>query len=219
MKKTVVIHSGGLDSTVLLYYLIKRGVYVLPLAFDYGQKHVREISSAKRIWDAIGLEGKTIVLPIESVLGGNALTRQGVAVPDGSYQEENMKQTVVPNRNMIFLSIATAYAISEKANVVAYAAHAGDQATYPDCRTEFVEKMRDAIEMCDWRVITLQAPFVGHTKAQIVQLGAELEVPFGLTWSCYKGREKHCGKCGTCIERKQAFKDAEVEDETEYETD
>ena len=127
-----------------------------------------------------------------------------------------MKSTVVPNRNMILLSLATAWAVSKKADSVSYAAHSGDHAIYPDCRNEFAEALDKAIRLADWQEVYLNRPFVDLTKADIVKLGSELNVPFEQTWSCYEGQEVHCGRCGTCIERREAFYLAGVEDPTEY---
>jgi 7-cyano-7-deazaguanine synthase len=153
-------------------------------------------------------------------MGGSSQTDKSVPVPEGHYEEESMKQTVVPNRNMILLALAGAWAISTKSDAIAYAAHSGDHAIYPDCRPEFTEAMSDALRLCDWHEVKLMRPFLYPTpmsKADIVKLGTSLGVPFELTWSCYKGGEKHCGKCGTCVERVEAFQLAGVEDPTEYE--
>jgi 7-cyano-7-deazaguanine synthase len=130
-----------------------------------------------------------------------------------------MKTTVVPNRNMILLALATGHALSIGAQQVAYAAHSGDHAIYPDCRNEFADAMARAMALCDWSQVELYRPFVDWTKADIVRRGAELGVPFGQTWSCYKGGNKHCGRCGTCIERREAFDLAGVEDPTNYKPD
>ena len=127
-----------------------------------------------------------------------------------------MKSTVVPNRNMILLSVATGHALSIKARQIAYAAHSGDHAIYPDCRNEFAEAMANAIMLADWEQVELIRPFVDWTKADIVRRGAELGVPFAKTWSCYKGGDLHCGRCGTCIERREAFDLAKVIDPTPY---
>jgi len=137
-------------------------------------------------------------------------------VPAGHYTNETMKLTVVPNRNMIMLSVAIGWAVSGKADAVAYAAHAGDHTIYPDCRPAFIEAIRQAAALCDWHRVELLTPFVGKTKRDIVRLGAELDVPFGQTWSCYVGGEVHCGRCGTCVERREAFKSAGVDDPTVY---
>ena len=128
-----------------------------------------------------------------------------------------MKATVVPNRNMMLLAVAAAVGIAEKAQAIAYAAHAGDHAIYPDCRPDFIIAMKGALELCDWNPVTLHTPYALWSKADIVREGALLGVPYHLTWSCYKGGEKHCGRCGTCVERIEAFQKALVEDPTVYE--
>jgi 7-cyano-7-deazaguanine synthase len=150
------------------------------------------------------------------LLAGSSLTSADIEVADGHYTEETMKSTVVPNRNMILLALTTGYALSIAADQVAYAAHSGDHAIYPDCRNEFADAMATAIELCDWKTVTLVRPFVDWTKADIVRRGHDLAVPFEQTWSCYKGGERHCGRCGTCIERREAFDLAGVEDPTSY---
>lgn len=219
MKRAVALHSGGLDSTVLLYYLKSLGHEVLPLSIHYGQRHSKEIQAAQQVCAAGGFEGAAIDLRGlgETVMRGSSQTDGEVEVPEGHYAEDNMKVTVVPNRNMVLLSIATAYAISEKAHAVAYAAHAGDHAQYPDCRSSFIAAMKGAIQLCDYNPPMLIAPFADRSKGDVVLLGAGLNVPFELTWSCYKGGEKHCGRCGTDVERAEAFYIAGVPDPTQYE--
>lgn len=220
--KIVQCFSGGLDSTVLLYHLRKEGYEVHCLSVDYGQKHERELLMAGRITAGVwGLEHVTVSLSpsILPLLKGSSQTDSSVPVPEGHYAEESMKATVVPNRNMILLSLATAWAVSIKAREVAYAAHAGDHAIYPDCRPIFANRMADVMYVCDYEPIQLRRPFIGFAKADIVKFGAGLNVPFHLTYSCYKGGEVHCGKCGTCVERKEAFQLAGVTDPTHYEGD
>lgn len=217
-KKTVVVMSGGMDSTTLLYYLRSLGRDVLPLGVDYGQRHARELLAARTICNRLGLVYEVADLhQIRPLLGGSSQTDASVPVPEGHYAEESMKKTVVPNRNMILLSLAIARAISAGADEVAYGAHAGDHAIYPDCRGEFVQIMKEAALLCDWTPIKLVAPFVDLTKAGIAKKGAELGVPFELTWSCYKGADLHCGRCGTCVERREAFILSGVSDPTQYE--
>ena len=220
MKKTVIILSGGLDSTTLLYQSIaKNGAdNTLAISFDYGQRHKKELIVAKAITDKLGVKHEVVdASAINKVLGGSALTDPAIEVPLGHYEDESMKLTVVPNRNMIFMAIATAWAISQKADAIAYGAHAGDHAIYPDCRKEFADAMAVAIALCDWSEIKLARPFVNMRKEDIVALGGELNVPYAETWSCYNGRELHCGECATCVERKEAFQLAGVADPTEYE--
>lgn len=212
----LIIYSGGLDSTVLLYKLASEGRAAGALSINYGQKHVKELEFARFNAERLGVPFQTLDLGcLAPLLGDNSLT-SSTAVPDGDYDDENMKSTVVPNRNMIMLSIAAARAIAIGADSVAYAAHGGDHAIYPDCRNEFADALAATLALCHYEPIKLERPFVNFTKADIVKLGAELGVDFSKTWSCYKGGEAHCGTCGTCTERKMAFRDAGVEDPTEY---
>lgn len=217
-QKIVQCYSGGLDSTVLLYHLRAEGYDVEPFSVNYGQKHDRELHCALKICSRLGLSHYCVDLTgHRGLFQGSSQTDEKVAVPEGHYAEESMKATVVPNRNMILLALATARAISIKAKAVGYAAHAGDHAIYPDCRPHFANMMANAMYACDWEPIELKRPFIQMSKADIVKLGISLYVPFGLTYSCYKGGVKHCGKCGTCVERKEAFSLAGVNDPTEYE--
>jgi 7-cyano-7-deazaguanine synthase len=215
--RTLVIYSGGLDSTVLLYYLARQGHEVTALSIDYGQRHRRELDAAQRIcaqaaipWQGVDLRAVT------PFLSGSSQTDLSVPVPYGHYAEDSMKATVVPNRNMLLFAVGIAAAISSKAHTVAYAAHAGDHPIYPDCRPPFIEAMQRAAHLCDWTPITLLAPFQMMTKANIVRLGAELAVPLAQTWSCYEGADTHCGRCGTCVERREAFALANIPDPTAY---
>jgi 7-cyano-7-deazaguanine synthase len=150
------------------------------------------------------------------LLSGSSLTSPNIQVPEGHYEDESMKATVVPNRNMILLSIATGWAVSTGASSVSYAAHFGDHAIYPDCREEFADAMNNIMEIAGWDKVSLNRPFSSFTKADIVKLGDELGVPFEKTWSCYKGGQIHCGVCGTCVERREAFELAGVTDPTIY---
>lgn len=215
--KTVLVYSGGLDSTVLLYHLHTAGADVSSLSVNYGQRHMKELECARTITDILGVDHREVDLTsVNELLGGSSLTDKNLKIPHGHYEEDTMKSTVVPNRNMILLALATAWAISKKAESVSYAAHAGDHAIYPDCREAFAAALDKAIRLADWQEIYLNRPFVEFTKADIVKRGAELGVPFEKTWSCYEGEELHCGKCGTCIERREAFHLAGVEDPTLY---
>jgi 7-cyano-7-deazaguanine synthase len=215
--KTLVIYSGGLDSTVLLYHLHQAGHALGALSVNYGQRHACELDYASQICARLKLVHQVADLSaIQPLLAGSSLTSPEVAVAEGHYTQENMKTTVVPNRNMILLALATGHALSIGAQQVAYAAHSGDHAIYPDCRNEFADAMARAMALCDWSRIELYRPFVDWTKADIVRRGTELGVPFKQTWSCYKGGHTHCGRCGTCIERREAFDLAGVNDPTDY---
>ena len=215
----ILTYSGGMDSTVLLHHMIAAGNSVRALSVDYGQRHGRELQSAAQICAALGVEHRIADLrTLGGIIGGSSLTSADVPVPDGHYAEETMKATVVPNRNMILLAVAAGWAMSVKADAVAFAAHSGDHAIYPDCRPEFADAVGHAIKLADWHSVDLIRPFIQLTKADIVRRGTELKVPFAQTWSCYKGGEHHCGCCGTCIERREAFYLAGVSDPTSYST-
>ena len=219
MMKTVLLYSGGLDSTVLLFRLRSEGVKDIHcLSIDYGQRHKKELLISRSICARLKIPHETANLShLAQFLSGNSQTDSSIPVPEGHYTEESMKLTVVPNRNMLMLSVAMGWALSLKYDSVAYAAHAGDHTIYPDCRPEFVEQMKKVAALCDWQKLDLLTPFLHKTKGEIVALGTSLDVPFSETWSCYQGRELHCGKCGTCVERKEAFKWARVPDPTVYE--
>lgn len=218
MEKVVAIYSGGMDSTVLLYHLRSQEYDVRALSVDYGQRHRKELDSASAICRMIGIPHEVADLRgITHLLKGSSLTDSDIDVPEGHYAEESMKATVVPNRNMIMLSVAIGYAISLGAQFVAYGAHAGDHVIYPDCRPEFASAINTAALLADWHPIELLRPFIRLTKAEIAKRGVELNVPFDQTWSCYKGGERHCGRCGTCVERAEAFHLAGINDPTDYE--
>lgn len=217
MNKYIAVYSGGLDSTVMLAHLLNEGHPIKALSIDYGQRHGRELGAVVNICKEMKITHRLIDLsPLKILMAGSSQTDDTVPVPYGHYEEESMKKTVVPNRNMLLLAIAGAWAISEKADGIAYAAHAGDHAIYPDCRPEFIHTMTKALRLADWHKIFVCAPFINMNKADIVRLGHDLCVPFGMTWSCYEGGEIHCGKCGTCVERKEAFVKANVPDPTKY---
>jgi 7-cyano-7-deazaguanine synthase len=219
MQKTVVVLSGGMDSATLLYHLADAGHEVKTISVNYGQRHVRELDSAARLSEALDVENVVADLrAINPLLGSsNSLSSTSIDIPEGHYEEESMKLTVVPNRNMIILSVAVGWALSLKYDAVAYGAHSGDHAIYPDCRPEFAEALDRAVQLCDWHSMKLLRPFVGMDKGDIAKRGHELGVPFHLTWTCYKGLERHCGKCGACQERIEAFHKFDLADPVEYE--
>lgn len=217
--KSIVVYSGGLDSTVLLYYLRNLGYNLKAITVDYGQRHRKEVVVAGRVTEFLGIEHRVVDLrSLQPLFSKSALVNVSEAVPDGHYEDSSMRVTVVPNRNMILLAVAAAWAINEQFDSVAYGAHSGDHAIYPDCREEFVEAMAQAIALADWHKVRILRPFLSHSKADICRLGAELRVPFGDTWSCYKGGLHHCGTCGTCTERREAFDFAGISDPTVYES-
>jgi len=216
--KAIVTFSGGMDSATLIAHLKSFGHEVISLSVDYGQRHRVELEYASRFARHVGIRHEFADLRgITKLLSGSSLTDSLIEVPLGHYGSDSMKKTVVPNRNMLLLATATALAVSERARFVAFAAHSGDHTIYPDCRPEFADAMATAISLCDWHTPELIRPFITLTKAEIVQRGNLLDVPFQLTWSCYEGGARHCGACGTCIERREAFELAKVDDPTEYE--
>jgi len=218
MKKenAVVILSGGMDSTTLLYDVINQGFNVKALTFNYNQRHSKEIDYAIKTCKKLGVEQKIIDLKILGEIAPSALTSGNIDVPHGHYEEENMKQTVVPNRNMVLISLAAAYAIGQKYNHLFYGAHGGDHAIYPDCRTEFIEKMGEVLKIADWIKLELHAPYLNKDKGDIAILGKQLGVDYSLTWTCYEGLEEACGACGSCVERLEAFKKIGLQDPIKY---
>ncbi len=221
-RRVVAVVSGGLDSTTMAYRLHADGNELLAISFDYGQRHRKELTFAERV--AIDLDAPWTLIDLHaagmtSFLTGSALTDSSVAVPDGHYANQSMQATVVPNRNAIMLSIACALAISVNASAVAFGAHAGDHFIYPDCRPEFVSAFEAMVNLAveGLGALRILAPLLSMTKTDIVRVGGELGVPFERTWSCYKGGELHCGTCGTCHERREAFAQANVSDPTVYE--
>lgn len=218
--KEIVVLSGGMDSTVLLADRHQEvgAANIVAITIDYGQRHRKEITSAKQVAGRYKADHRVVDLyGLRTVMTGSSQTDSQVPVPHGHYAAETMKQTVVPNRNMILLSVAGALAISVKASTISYGAHSGDHAIYPDCREEFVRALEGALQLADWHPVRISRPFIGMTKAEIVALGMKLGAPFEMTWSCYEGNEKACGKCGTCCERLEAFHIAGAEDPLQYE--
>jgi 7-cyano-7-deazaguanine synthase len=214
--KSVLIFSGGLDSTTLLYDLVGQGHDLYALTFDYRQRHRKEIECARQTCRKLSIPHTIVEISVLGDLAPSSLTRSDQEVPEGMYFEETMKQTVVPNRNMVLLSLAGSYAIGIGADCLYYAAHAGDHTIYPDCRPAFVSSMQTAFHLCDWNDLRLEAPYVHMSKGDIVKRGLSLGVDYSLTWSCYKGGEKSCGRCGSCTERLEAFRDAGAADPLEY---
>ena len=217
-NQTVVICSGGLDSVTLAYMVADKSDLVLILSFDYGQKHLKEIGFAQTAAIALGCPHKVISLSdVGRALTGSALT-DDIEVPDGHYAEDNMRVTIVPNRNTIMLAVAFGLTASLDARFVAIAVHGGDHFIYPDCRPAFIDSFQQMQQLALDGVanIELYAPFLNYSKSDIVSEGSRLGVPFEDTWSCYKGDEIHCGRCGTCVERQEAFALAKVADPTQY---
>lgn len=171
---------------------------------------------AQRTCNELGVSFKVLNLEVLNQVAPSSLTRNDQDIPEGHFTDDSMKDTVVPNRNMVMLSIAASYAISLEASAIYYGAHGGDHAIYPDCRPQFFEKLDDTIQICDWHKVELRAPYMNVGKDEIVKEGLELGVDFSQTWTCYKGGEKACGKCGSCRERLEVFEEIGVEDPLEY---
>ncbi len=217
--KTLVVCSGGLDSVSLAYRVAAEHQLTALLSFDYDQRHKKELDSASACAKRLGVPHQVIdITSIGARLTGSALT-DNVDVPDGHYAEETMKITVVPNRNAIMLTIAFGVAAAQGADAVALAVHGGDHFIYPDCRPGFIDAFQTMQNhaLDGYANIKLLAPYVHVSKADIVVDGVKYGTPFAATWSCYKGGEHHCGRCGTCVERREAFHIAGIEDPTPYE--
>jgi len=216
-EKVVVIYSGGMDSFTVLNRALKDGKEVFALSFDYGQRHVKELECASKVCNSLGIKHKVIdISSINQLLAGSSLT-DNIDIPEGHYEAENMKSTIVPNRNMILLSLAVGYAVSVEASQVYYGAHSGDHAIYPDCRPEFVEKMNDVCLIANYESVEIFSPYLTVNKSAILTDGLSMDLDYSDTWTCYNGREKACGKCGACQERLEAFSDNNVIDPIEYE--
>jgi 7-cyano-7-deazaguanine synthase len=216
--KVVVLCSGGMDSVTALHLAAREHTVVAAISFDYGAKHgARELPLAAAQAALLGIRHEIVRLDFAERLFTSALLRSGGEIPEGHYEAETMRQTVVPFRNAVFLSIACGFAESVGAEGLLIAAHGGDHAIYPDCREDFMAALGEAMRLGTYAGIRLLRPFIARDKAAIATEGAALGVDFALTWSCYKGGALHCGRCGTCVERKEAFVRAGLPDPTRYE--
>ncbi len=215
-KDSAIIVSGGMDSITLLYEQRER--IALGISFDYGSNHnAREIPFAELHCKRLGIKHITVKLDFMHQYFKSSLLDGADAIPEGHYADDNMKSTVVPFRNGIMLSIAAGIAESQGLSNVFMANHGGDHTIYPDCRPEFVSAINEATRLGTYANVTVSAPYTNITKGDIARRGAALGIDYSETWSCYKGEDKHCGKCGTCVERREALAEAGVEDTTEYE--
>ncbi len=215
--KVVVLCSGGMDSVTALYWAQREHEVLAAVSFDYGAKHhARELPLAAEHAARLGVRHEVIELPFVDRLFASDLLQSGGEIPEGHYEAENMKRTVVPFRNPIMLSIATGFAESIGAEGLVIAAHGGDHAIYPDCRENFMQAMAEAMRLGTYAGIQLLRPFIALNKGEIAAEGARLGVDFARTWSCYKGGALHCGQCGTCVERREAFLQAGLSDPTVY---
>ncbi len=217
MKDSIIVLSGGMDSTTLLHEYKER--IALAVTFDYGANHnEREINCARINCERLGIRHIVIPLSFMGKYFKSSLLSGADAIPEGHYAAENMKSTVVPFRNGIMLSIACGLAESNGLKYVMIANHSGDHAIYPDCRAPFIDAMSQAMQHGTYDGVTIIAPYTNITKGDIARRGKAVGVDYALTYSCYKGGAKHCGKCGTCVERKEALADAGIADPTEYES-
>lgn len=218
--KIIVLASGGIDSTVLLCWLKDKGHDVHALSVNYGQKNgYAEINAADDVARVLQIRHRNVDLSALGEMLGSALTTPGsVKLPLGYHPEDPAQSaTVVPNRNMLLLSVAIARAVAKGFDAVAYGAHEGDAAVYADCRPEFRAAMHQAAQVCGEKPVAVEAPFIGYSKRRVVEIGLELGAPFDLTWSCYRPGEKHCGRCGACLSRAAAFGGLGRRDPVEHE--
>ena len=216
MKDSIIIVSGGMDSITLLYD--PKDEIALGISFDYGSNHnAREIPYAKMHCERLGIRHITINLDFMHQYFKSSLLEGADAIPEGHYADDNMKSTVVPFRNGIMLSIAIGIAESNNLDQVFIANHGGDHTIYPDCRPEFINAINGAATAGTYNNVRVVAPYTNITKGEIASIGKRLGIDYTETWSCYKGGEKHCGKCGTCVERKEALAAAGIDDHTVYE--
>lgn len=214
--KTVVIYSGGMDSFTLLNKIHLDGKDVHALSFNYGQRHVKELDIASKVCKQLGIFHEVVdISSINTLIAGSSLTSD-IDIPEGHYEEESMKSTVVPNRNMILLSLAIGYAVSIGSREVFYGAHSGDHAIYPDCRPEFVKSMNEVCKIANYEQVKIITPYLKDSKIEILSDGISMGLDYANTWTCYNGREKSCGKCGACQERLEAFKHNNLIDPLEY---
>lgn len=212
MKKTVCVLSGGMDSATLAYLLTSVRDEVKAVSFFYGQRHRKELESAKAIAQMLGIDHKVIDISFLQELVSNSALTGDIEVPEGHYEDENMKLTVVPNRNAIMANIAIGYAVNIGFDEIALGVHAGDHAIYPDCRPEFITALDAMSKIANFQPVSVYAPFLTFDKGDICRLGTHMGVDYSKTWTCYKGQDKPCGKCGSCQERAEAFIKAGVKD-------
>ena len=217
MKNKIVILSGGMDSVTLLYKIVKEygNENIIALTFDYGSKHnCREIPMAEENCKLLKVRHK--ILDLKSIFSNfnSALLnhKDSEDIPQGDYEEDNMKKTVVPFRNGILLSIAVGFAESMEADVIFYGAHAGDHDVYPDCRKEFVDSINNTSQLGTYNNVKIKSPFWDNTKIDIIKIGNEIKVDYSKTWTCYEGKEEPCGKCGSCVERTEGFYENNLKD-------
>ena len=216
MTKIIVVYSGGLDSFTLLNEAIRSGKDISALSFDYGQKHRKELHFVEKFCTQESIDSKIVdISSIKELFQGSSLT-DDIDIPKGHYEDDSMKSTVVPNRNMILISLALGYAVTKEAEEVWFGAHAGDHAIYPDCRPEFVEKMDSVARIANYSPIAIKAPYITMSKTEILAIGLNMQLDYGLTWTCYEGKDLACGSCGACHERLESFAANNVIDPIKY---
>ena len=216
MKDSVIVVSGGMDSITLLYE--KKDEIALGISFDYGSNHNHnELPLAALHCQRLGIAHVVIPLGFMHQYFKSSLLESGASIPDGSYDEDNMKSTVVPFRNGVMLAVAAGIAESNGLTKVLIANHGGDHTIYPDCRPEFIAAMDAAVEAGTFVNVHVVAPYTNISKADIARRGSSVGIDYAETWSCYKGGDVHCGTCGTCVERKEALREAGITDNTKYE--
>ena len=213
-KKAIVVLSGGPDSATVAYWANAQGYEIYPITFNYGQIAVKETQAAEKIAEKLGAKTKIIDLSALKEIFSGVTSLCNADIPLTS---EFSAPIIVPFRNAIFLSAAVAYAVAVGADKIFYGAQGSDEPFYPDCRREFYEAFEKAARLGTCQEITIKAPFSGKAKSELFKAGAELGVPFELTWSCYRDGSKHCGRCESCVNRKKAFAQAGIADPTKYE--
>lgn len=216
--RAVVIYSGGMDSFTVLHQALSEGHEVFPVSFHYGQRHARELDAASAVCEQLGLSHQVIDLRAITPLIDNSALTGDVDVPSGDYAPDNLAVTVVPNRNMIMLSLAVGYAVNIGAKVCYYGAHGGDHVIYPDCRPEFVDAMNAVTRIANLQPVEITAPFLHASKADILRKGLTMGLDYSKTWTCYQGQEVACGSCSACRERLAAFAACNVNDPLSYAT-
>ncbi|UDM05673.1 7-cyano-7-deazaguanine synthase QueC [Halomonas sp. NyZ770] len=216
---TVVIYSGGMDSYTVLHRALREGLAVHALSFDYGQRHRRELDVARQVCESLAIPHQVVdIRAIHGLIDNSALTNAALTMPQGEYDADSLHSTVVPNRNMILLSLAIAKAVNIGASRVDYGAHGGDHVLYPDCRPAFVEAMNDVAQIANFEPVTVHAPYLASSKADILRDGLAMSLDYRHTWTCYEGQQLACGQCGSCRERLAAFAANQVTDPLAYAT-
>lgn len=218
-QRAVVIYSGGMDSFTVLHKALAEGYDVHALSFNYGQRHSKELDAARTVCERLGISHKIVdIRAIHGLIDNSSLTNTDQPLPTGDYAPENMTSTVVPNRNMILLSMAIGYAVNIEATHCFYGAHGADHAIYPDCRPAFVDGMREVARIANYTPVELHVPYLHLDKADILRDGLALGLDYADTWTCYLGEAEACGVCGSCRERLRAFAENGLQDPVPYRT-